>query len=76
MAVCALMWDLETNAGTALLVSWPSLTLQLLAVYEAQGIPFALAHEVSDLLTGAVLVPLIIFYASRFARPRNLARNP
>jgi hypothetical protein len=76
LALCAFLWDIETNAGTALLVSWPSLTLQILAVYEAQGIPFALVHEVSDLFTGAVLVPLIIFYASRFGRPRFLARNP
>jgi len=71
LAVCAFLWDLETNAGTALLVSWPSLTFQILAIYEAQGIPFALAHEVSDLFTGAVLVPLIIFYAARHRRPRS-----
>ncbi len=73
LALCAFVWDLETNAGTALIASWPSLTLNILAVYEAQGVPFALAHEVSDLVTGAVLAPLIIFYASRHRRPRILA---
>src|SRR5712692_9490598 len=73
LAICAFLWDLETNAGTALLVSWPSFQFQILAVYEAQGIPFAIAHEVSDLVAGAILAPFIIFYASRFGRPRSLA---
>jgi hypothetical protein len=76
LALCAFLWDFETNAGTALLVSWPSLTLQILAFYEVQGIPFALAHEVSDLFTGAILVPLIIFYAARFSRSRILPMDP
>jgi hypothetical protein len=72
LATCAFLWDLETNAGTALLASWPSLTLQVIAGYEYLGIPFMMAHEVSDLVTGAILAPLIIFYASRFGRPRTL----
>jgi uncharacterized membrane protein len=75
LALCAFLWDLETNAGTALLSFWPSLTIQKLLATEALGIPFMVSHEVSDLLTGAVLAPLIIFYASRLARPRALARE-
>jgi hypothetical protein len=31
------------------------------------------SHEVSDLVTGAVVAPFIIFYAARVASPR---RNP
>ena len=73
LALCAFLWDLETNAGTALLSFWPSLTLQKLLATEALGIPFMVSHEVSDLFTGAVLAPLIIFYASRLAGPRALA---
>lgn len=60
MLGCAFAWDLETNAATALLAFWPSLTLQNLAVTEAFGIPFALIHETADFLTGAVLVPLAL----------------
>jgi len=75
LAICAFLWDLETNVGTAIIASWPSLTLQIIAGYEYVGIPFMMAHEVSDLATGAILAPLIIFYASRFGRPRTLAGN-
>ncbi len=70
LALCAFLWDLETNAGSAVVAFWPSLTLQKVAVTEAVGLPFMLAHEVSDLVTGALLAPLIIFYASRFGRQR------
>ena len=31
-----------------------------------------ISHEVSDLFTGAVLAPVIIFYASRLAKPRTV----
>jgi hypothetical protein len=68
LAICAFAWDLETNAGTALLSFWPSLTLKNLLATEAYGIPFMVSHEVSDLLTGAILAPVIIFYASRLAK--------
>jgi hypothetical protein len=74
LAICAFLWDLETNAATALLSFWPSLTVQKLLATEALGIPFMISHEVSDLLSGAVLAPIIIFYASRLAKPR-LARS-
>jgi len=76
LAVCAFVWDLETQAGSALVAFWPTLTWEQLAVTEFVGIPFMFAHEVSDLFTGAVLAPLIIFYASRYGRPRTLSGNP
>jgi len=76
LALCAFLWDLETNVGTALIASWPSLTLEIVAVYEYLGIPFMMAHEVSDLATGAILAPLIIFYASRSGRARSLSGDP
>lgn len=72
LAVCAFIWDLETQAGTALLSFWPSLTMQKLVATEVLGAPFMISHEVSDLFTGAVLAPLIIFYASRLSRSRAL----
>jgi hypothetical protein len=73
LAVCAFVWDLETQVGTALISFWPSLTLQKLLATEVIGIPFMLSHEVSDLVTGAVFAPFIIFYASRVAKPHALA---
>jgi len=73
LALCAFLWDLETQAGTALLSFWPSLTMQKLLATEVLGTPFMISHEVSDLFTGAVLAPIIIFYASRLSRPRALA---
>lgn len=65
LALCAFAWDLETNAGTAILSFWPSLTAQKLLATEAFGIPFMVSHELSDLVTGATVAPFIIFYASR-----------
>jgi hypothetical protein len=73
LAICAFAWDLETNVGTALISFWPSLTLQKVLATEVIGIPFMVSHEVSDLVTGAVFAPFIIFYASRITRPRALA---
>ncbi|HVC26630.1 MAG TPA: hypothetical protein VND40_00575 [Nitrososphaerales archaeon] len=73
LALCAFLWDLETNAGTAIISFWPSLTIQKLLATEVLGVPFMVSHEVSDLVTGAVLAPIIIFYASRLARPQALA---
>ncbi len=75
LALCAFLWDFETNAGTALLLYWPAMTLQNLLRTEFLGITFMVNHELADLVTGTVLVPLIIFYASRFARPPVLARE-
>jgi hypothetical protein len=69
LASCAFLWDLETNAGTAVLAFWPALTFQGLVTTEVLGVPFMMAHELSDLVTGTVLAPLIIFYLSRVARP-------
>jgi len=68
LALCAFLWDLETQAGTALLSFWPSLTLQKLVATEVLGTPFMFSHEVSDLFTGAVLAPMMIFYASRLSK--------
>jgi len=73
LALCAFLWDLETNLGTALLSFWPSLTVQKLMATEAFGLPFMVSHEVSDLVTGAVLAPFIIFYLTRVGRPQMLA---
>ena len=60
MLVCASLWDVETNAATALIASWPTLTLPILLSFEALGIPFALVHEVADFLLGMLFAPAVI----------------
>ena len=75
LAMCAFLWDLETNAATALLVYSTHLNWKELVATEVLGIwPFMIAHEVSDFVTGALLAPAIIFYAARFLRPSAPAR--
>ena len=75
LALCAFAWDLETQAGTAIIAFWPALTVQRLAATEVVGIPFMVAHELADLVTGAVVAPLIIFYASRQRSARAVPRG-
>jgi len=67
------VWDVETNVGTAVIEYWPHLTLGNLLSTEALGIPFMVPHEVTDMVTGALLAPMIIFYASRSFRMRGPA---
>ncbi len=68
MAICAFLWDFEANAATALLATWPSLTMQSLIVFELQGIPFGLSHELSDFLLGALLVPAVTTAIPRISK--------
>lgn len=63
LALCAFLWDLETNAGTALIAFWPGVTWAKVLLTEAAGIPFMVTHELSDFLTGAVVAPVIVHYA-------------
>jgi hypothetical protein len=76
LALCAFLWDFQTNAGTAFLSFWPQVTLQKVLATEAVGVPFMLAHEVSDLVTGSILCPVIILYASRMRGGRPVPAEP
>ena len=61
MAICAFVWDFETNAATALFEFWPHLTLNEFVYTEVlQGGPFFLSHDLSDLLLGVFFIPLVI----------------
>ena len=60
MAICAFVWDFETNAASALLFYWPSITLQKLIITELVGGFFFLTHDVSDFLLGTFFVPAAI----------------
>lgn len=61
MAVCAFLWDFETNAATALLEFWPHLTMTEFIYTEVlQGGPFFFAHDISDFLLGVFFIPAAI----------------
>lgn len=71
MAICAFMWDFETNAATALLAYWPQLTLQKLIITELAGGVFAVSHELSDFLLGTLLAPAVVLMIPRVLRRKR-----
>jgi hypothetical protein len=73
LAICAFLWDLETNAATALIAYWPGLGLaQLLGtMFNPLTLLFALAHEGSDFAFGCLVAPSFIFLI-----PKALGRRP
>lgn len=60
LAICAFVWDFETNIATGLIAG--AHTLPSLLAYEIPGIPFMIPHELSDFLLGSVLAPVVIVY--------------
>ena len=76
LAVCAVLWDLETELGTALIAFWPSVTLEKYVGTVLLGLPFTLAHELSDLLFGIFLVPAIVVIIHRFGLTHGLGPKP
>jgi len=70
MAVCAFAWDFETNLATGLLAGASSFSSLLW--YEAYGIPFMFAHEISDLVFGTLAAPPLILYAWQATKGRAL----
>ncbi|QQG48130.1 MAG: hypothetical protein HY247_05075 [archaeon] len=65
MLICAFVWDFETNAATALIAGWPTVTLQSVGAWELSGIPFAVVHEAADFVLGMVLIPAILMVVPR-----------
>jgi hypothetical protein len=71
MAICAFLWDTITNFGTAVLATWPHLTLTKFLYFAAFGVPFMVFHELGDFVIGAALAPVIIVYLRRLRPSRN-----
>lgn len=67
LAICAFIWDFETNVATALLMDGMHTLTGVLAV-EALGISFMIPHELSDFILGTALAPIIIVYCKRLVR--------
>jgi len=72
LAICAFIWDLETELGTALIIYWPTVTIENYVRTVGIGLPFTLAHEVSDFLFGMLLVPMLILMIPRFGWSQRL----
>jgi len=70
MAICAFAWDFETNLATGLLAG--ASTVSSLLWYEVYGIPFMVAHEVSDLVFGTLAAPPLILYTWHAMKGRAL----
>ena len=67
LAICAFLWDMETNLATALIVYWPAVTALKVVSTMVLGIPFMLAHEVSDFALGLLFVPIVTLAVPRLA---------
>ena len=52
LAICAFIWDFETNIATGLLALWPRENLLGVLIFEVTGIPFMITHELSDFILG------------------------
>jgi hypothetical protein len=63
LALCAALWDFETNIGTALYSG--AHTLDGFIVWQISGIYFSIMHEVSDFALGSILAPIVIVYFYR-----------
>jgi hypothetical protein len=68
LAICAFLWDFETNIGTALIATWPELSVDKIIAYQIAGLGFAAVHEVSDFIFGAFVAPAVISAFFRFSR--------
>jgi len=70
LAICAFVWDFETNAASALLWYWPKLTLGEVLGYELAGFvfPTPLAHELWDFALGTFMAPAAMLAAARVRR--------
>jgi hypothetical protein len=73
VAICAFLFDVETNLATGLLVGART-PLEYLG-YLALGIPFAVPHEVSDFVFGSLLAPLVILYLKRYSPGKEAERE-
>jgi hypothetical protein len=70
LAICAFIWDFETNLATGLLAG--ARTLSGYLIFEVSGIPFMIPHEISDFVLGSFLAPLVILYFSRMLGGKKL----
>ncbi len=71
LAICAFVWDFETNIATGLLAG--ATGFAPLMSWVIAGIPFMVPHEMSDFVLGSTLAPLAIVYSKRIIGRRGLS---
>ena len=69
LAICAFIWDFETNAATAMLGYSPDAFW--FAVFGPQTLLFIIPHEVSDFFFGALLAPVFISIIPKTIRSKT-----
>jgi hypothetical protein len=74
IAICAFLWDFETNLAVGLIADGFKLTFYAFT-FEITGAPFAIAHEASDFLIGTALAPIAITFFSHTLKRRPLAAS-
>ncbi|HZW54950.1 MAG TPA: hypothetical protein VFF30_01535 [Nitrososphaerales archaeon] len=70
LCICAFIWDTETNLATGLLqlIAQGHITLSGLMLFEGTGLIFMIPHEITDLVFGSLLAPIVILYFTRRLR--------
>lgn len=68
LAICAFVWDFETNVGTAIIATWPQVTLTKIIAFQVAGLLFSLTHEISDFILGSSVAPIAITMSSKLTR--------
>jgi hypothetical protein len=78
LAVCAFVWDFEVDAVTAVIAYWPELTLPKLlwTMFGPFTLVFTIAHEVSDFIFGAFLIPALIVIIPKFGWSNRFGQKP
>lgn len=75
LAICAFIWDVETNLATALILYWPAVTgLKVMATI-LTGVPLMLMHEISDFALGLFFVPAAALTIPRLAGGKLMMRH-
>ena len=75
IAICAFLWDFETNLAMGLIADGFKFTFYALT-FEITGASFAIVHEASDFLIGSALAPVAITFFSHTLKRRPLAVSP
>ncbi len=70
LAICAFLWDVETNLASALIWYWPTVTTLKVMTTMLMGIPFMLMHEISDFALGLLFVPVVMLTIPRITGKR------
>ena len=75
LAICAFLWDVETNLATALIAYWPTVTAPRVVTTMLAGVPFMVTHEIGDFVLGLLFVPLVVLAIPRIMGQRLVMKR-